>query len=214
MALPMNLGSEPQTAPPNESYLHYLARESRGAMRWCIFVCIIGIVVTMVSPLWFVAIVPAAVMLVCGMLLYVANTVERRSDPEAHRALEQAENAGEADVVDDMADAHQFAPRTVRVLKREGAWGVVLLSFVLLAALLVAFIFVPTPVFAIGALVVFAYMLLVCAPALLGAFNDDIEYHDVEVENEGPQSVSNSGGGGPIERPVDRQHVHASPPLG
>ena len=38
--------------------------------------------------------------------------------------------------------------------------------------------------FAIGALVVFAYMLLLAAPALLGAFNDDIEDVTGSQQNE------------------------------
>src|SRR5262249_31805451 len=69
----------------HEGYLHYLARESRTALRVCIALCIIGTVIIMVSPgFYFMAIVPAAVMIACVILLVVANAIERRSDHHAH----------------------------------------------------------------------------------------------------------------------------------
>ena len=95
-------------AAREENYLHYLAREGRWVLRWCIGLCIIGIVVTMVSPLWFVAFIPAAVMFVCGVLLYIANIIEKRSDTRAHEELERAETAVVEDVIDDLLDRLRF----------------------------------------------------------------------------------------------------------
>src|SRR6266850_4141136 len=90
-----------------EGYLHYLARESRTALRICIGLCIIGIVAIMVSPgFFFMAVIPAAVMILCVVLLVVANAIEKRSDRPAHEVLEHREVATEHDVVDDMAEAH------------------------------------------------------------------------------------------------------------
>lgn len=180
MALTVPVDQSPQasnqTQPVrDEGYLHFLAREGRTALRWCIGLCIIGIVATMVSPLWFVAFIPAAVMFVCVILLVIANAVEKRSDVQAHNVLERRETAIVEDVVDDHAEADQFKPMTAAVVKRESYWGVFILGTVVLAALFVAFWFLPMKLFAIGALVVFAYMLLLAAPVLLGAFNDDIE---------------------------------------
>ena len=166
------------TAPEvhDEGFFHYVAREGRTALRWCVGLCIVGIVAIMVSPgFFFVAIVPAAVMTVCLILLVVANIVERRSDATAHTVLEHREVAIHDDVYEDKAEADQFHPKTAAVIKRESAWAIVLLGTVVLAALFVAYWFIPTKLFAIGALVVFAYMLLLAAPVLLGAFNDDIE---------------------------------------
>jgi hypothetical protein len=64
-----------ESSPREEGYLHYLAREGRWALRWCIGLCIVGIAITLITPLWFVAFVPAGVMRLCGILLVIANNV-------------------------------------------------------------------------------------------------------------------------------------------
>jgi hypothetical protein len=204
MALPIQIHAQQAPVKPHaEGYLHYLARESRSALRWCIALCIVGIVAIMVSPVWFIAFIPAAVMLVCVILLAVANRVERSSDAAAHTALEYREVAVHDDVIDDMAEAHQFKPHSMAIMKREGVWAFILIGCVLLGALLVAYVLVPTPLFAIGALVVFAYMLLLCAPALLGAFNDDVEYTTEQLNN---RDRSENPDGGPIGSTAQTSH--------
>lgn len=175
--------SSPREANPREEgYLHYVAREGRWALRWCIGLCIVGIAITMVTPLWFVAFVPAGVMLLCGILLIAANFVEKRSDRVAHDVLERAETASTEGVVEDHAEDDRVEPVTQKIVQRESKTGIVILFVIVLAALLIAFIFLPTPVFAIGALVVFAYMLLLMAPVWLGWFNDDIEDETKRLE--------------------------------
>jgi Flp pilus assembly protein TadB len=172
-----------ESSPREEGYLHYLAREGRWALRWCIGLCIVGIAITMITPLWFVAFVPAGVMLLCGILLVIANFVEKRSDSEAHDVLERKENAGSSQVVEDHAEDDRLTPATQELVKRESKAGLVILFVAILAALLIAFIFLPTPVFAIGALVVFAYMLLLMAPVWLGWINEDVEQETQRLEH-------------------------------
>jgi hypothetical protein len=173
------------TSPREEGYLHYLAREGRWALRWCIGLCIVGIAITMITPLWFVAFVPAGVMLLCGILLVIANFVEKRSDSEAHDVLERNESAGSSQVVEDHAEDDRLTPATQELVKRESKAGLVILFVAILAALLIAFIFLPAPVFTIGALVVFAYMLLLMAPVWLGWINEDIEHESERLESTG-----------------------------
>jgi Flp pilus assembly protein TadB len=172
-----------ESSPREEGYLHYLAREGRWALRWCIGLCIVGIAITMITPLWFVAFVPAGVMLLCGILLVIANYVEKRSDREAHDVLERNENAGSSQVVEDHAEDDRLTPATQELVKRESKAGLLILFVAILAALLIAFIFLPTPVFAIGALVVFAYMLLLMAPVWLGWINEDVEQETQRLEH-------------------------------
>lgn len=166
-----------QAPEREEGFLHFIAHGTQWALRWCIILCILGIVMIMVaSPgFYFVAVIPAAVMLMCAILLVVASAFERKSDPVAHDLLEHRETAIDHDLVDDMAEAQQLQPQAAVVVKRETFWGVAIIGTAVLAALFIAYWFVPTPLFAIGSLVVFAYMLFICAPFLLGAFNDDIE---------------------------------------
>jgi hypothetical protein len=184
MALIAQAEPEHTSTIHHEGFLHYLAREGRTALRWCIGICMVGIVMVMVSPgFYFVAIVPAAVMVACVILLVVANAIESRSDKQAHEVMAHHETAAEDDLVNDMANADQLAPDTASVIKRETAWAIVIVGVAVLAALFVAYWFLPLKLFAIGALVVFAYMLLLAAPTLLGVFNDDIESTTERLED-------------------------------
>jgi peptidoglycan/LPS O-acetylase OafA/YrhL len=189
-----------ESPPHEEGYLHYLAREGRWALRWCIGLCIIGIVVTMVSPIWFVAFIPAGVMFLSVVLLVIANAVEKRSDVQAHDELERSETATVDDVMEDHAEDDQVGPVTEHIVKRESKTGVVILCVALLAALLVAFFAIGQGVFLrifpILALVVFAYMILLMAPVWLGWFNQDIESEEHRLHNlpEPEQGVTHEQG--------------------
>jgi hypothetical protein len=81
------------------------------------------------------------------------------------------------------AEDDRLTPATQELVKRESKAGLVILFVAILAALLIAFIFLPTPVFAIGALVVFAYMLLLMAPVWLGWINEDVEQETQRLEH-------------------------------
>ena len=172
-----------------EGFLHYVAREGRVGLRWTMLICIIAIVALMVSPgFFFVAVIPAGLLLVAYVLLLLANLVERRSDRESHAALERSETAIVDDVVEDHAEDDQLAPTHAEIVKRETKAALAIIGAALLIGLGVAAIFLSPKVLAIGAFVFFAYMLFIAMPVLLGWFNDDVEMESRRLENE-PQSA-------------------------
>lgn len=159
-----------------EGFLHYVAREGRWFLRWTMIASIIAIIVCMVSPgFFFVAVVPALVLLVAYVLLLLTNEVERRSDTAAHDMLEQAETAVASDVVENHAEDGQVHPKHAHIIRRESKTGIAIVAAIMVAALLIASVVLDLRVVAIGAFVVFAYMLLVAAPLWLGWIEDDIE---------------------------------------
>jgi uncharacterized membrane protein len=186
----MNAPAEfaPQTdLNAREGFLHYVAREGRIALRWTMLICIVAIVVCMVSPgFFFVAVIPAGVLLLAYVLLLLANLVERRSDRESHAALEQSETAGVADVVEDHTEDDQLAPDHAEIVKRETKVALAIIGGALLIGLGVAAIFLPARVLAIGAFVFFAYMLFIAMPVILGWFNDDVEMESRRLNDEPP----------------------------
>src|SRR4029453_106906 len=116
-----------------EGFMHYVAREGRVFLRWTIVVCIIAIVICMVSPgFYFVAVVPAIVLLLSYILLVLANEIERRSDVEAHDVLERAETATVDDVIDDHTDDNQIQPVSFQIIKRESKTVVGIVAAVML----------------------------------------------------------------------------------
>jgi membrane protein implicated in regulation of membrane protease activity len=168
----------------DEGFLHYVAREGRWILRWTMVVCVIAIVVCMVSPgFYFVAVVPALVLLAAYAALVFTNAVERRSDTEAHRVLVDSETAVMDDVMENHAEDDQLAPAQADLVKRETRIGLLIVGAVLLIAVGLAMIYLPWQVTALGAFVLFAYMLLIAAPLWLGWFNDDIELESRRIEN-------------------------------
>ena len=188
-----------------EGFLHYLAREGQSKLRIILIVCLIAMVALMVSPLWFAASVPAVVLLAAYILLVLATEVERRTNSRMQAGDMQRGDAGDVaaaadrgatvtvtatdvDVFEDQADADQFPPDQAAIIRRESKIGVAIFLSVLLIALFSAGIAFPLPVLAIGALVVFAYMLLVAAPLWLGWIEDDIEETSRRVGDQPPAS--------------------------
>jgi len=181
----------PQSAiEHDEGYLHYLARESRIALRWTMIICIIAIVALMVSPgFFFVAVIPAALLLVTYVLLLLANIVERRSDREAHAVLERIETAPEmADVVEDHAEDDQLHPTHAEIVKREAKVGLAIIGVALLVGLGAAAAVLPIRALVIGSFVFVAYVMFIALPVLLGLFNDDVEMESHRLNDE-PQSA-------------------------
>ena len=78
-------------------------------------------------------------------------------------------------MIENHADDDQLPPVEAHIVRRESKTGIYIVIAVMLSALLIASILFEFQVVAIGALVVFAYMLLIAAPLWLGWFNDDIE---------------------------------------
>ncbi len=190
-------------APPaqEEGFLHYLAREGQSKLRIILIVCLIAMVVLMVSPLWFAASVPAVILLAAYILLVLATEVERRTNSRAQAAdmqrsgaedvaaaAERGATATDVDVFEDQADADQIPPDQAAIIRRESKIGVAIFLSVLLIALFIAGIAFPLPVLAIGAFVVFAYMLFVAAPLWLGWIEDDIEETSRRVGDQPPAS--------------------------
>jgi Ca2+/Na+ antiporter len=172
-----------------EGFLHYVAREGRVMLRWLIGVCIVAIVLCMVSPgFFFVAVAPALLLLIAYVALLVTNIVERRSDVQAHDYLERSETALAEDVIENHQDDHQLEPTDAELVKRESRTGIMIVISVLAAALLIAAILFDLKMFAIGALVIFAYMLFIAAPLWAGWFNDDIEITSKRMIDE-PESA-------------------------
>lgn len=174
----------------DEGFLHYIAREWRWILRWTMVVCIIAIVLCMVSPgFYFLAVVPALILLAAYAALVFTNEVERRSDKEAHSVLMHSETAVVEDVVEDHAEDDQLPQDQANLVKRETRVALLIVGAVLLVAVGLALVFLPWQATALGAFVLFAYLLLIAAPFWLGWFNDDIEMESRRMQNkpESPQ---------------------------
>lgn len=167
-----------------EGFLHYLAREGRVALQWTIVLSLIATAAMMVTPFWFLAFIPAGILLASYVLLTITNEVERRSDEEAHEVLERSETAVVGDIEHDAAEDGKLHPRDARLVKRESKAGIAILAGIMVIALLFAAFKLPAQVVAIGAFVVFAYMLLIAAPFWLGWFNEDIEHESQRLDHE------------------------------
>ena len=185
MAAPMTASEFP--ASREEGFLHYMAREGRHILRWIIGASLVAIVICMVT-IWFAAIIPAIVLMAAYVLMVIAREVERRSDAEADAVFESAAVAQAGDVIEDHAEDDQLAPAQAELVYRESKTGFIIVFAVMAAAALIAFILFDLKVLAIGALVVFSYVMFIAAPLWLGWFNDDIE--DETLRHEGlPQSA-------------------------
>jgi hypothetical protein len=175
------------SAKRDEGFLHYMAREGRHILRWIIGISLVAIVVCMVT-IWFAAIIPAIILMAAYVLMVIAREVERRSDAECDAKFEEATVAKTTDVVEDHAEDDQLAPAQAELVYRESKTGFIIVIAVMLAAALIAFILFDLKLLAIGALVLFAYMMLIAAPLWLGWFNDDIEDESRRLEGF-PQSA-------------------------
>src|SRR5690348_14048876 len=108
----------------HEGFLHYWAREGRVVLRWIIGISLIATLAVMVSPLLFLAPIPALVLLASYILFILTGEVEKRADHAADQEFAARENAGEAEVMEDAAEMQQVHPDTMRIVKREGVTGV------------------------------------------------------------------------------------------
>lgn len=190
--VPMNREAQHAGASPagalhvetrEEGFFHYVAREGRVVLRWVMVIAAVCTVITMMSPMLFLAPFPAGVLLAAYLLLLAADQVERRSDAVAHAALERREVAIDGDKIDDHTEDDQVAPVPAAIIRRESMHGAIALGAILVVALVYAAIKLPWEVFAIGAFVVFCYMIMVAAPVWLGHFESDIEIQQHRMEN-------------------------------
>jgi membrane protein implicated in regulation of membrane protease activity len=173
----------------DEGFLHYVAREGRVALRWVMGVCMALIVLFMVSPgFFFVAVLPAIVLLAAAILYYAASVVEARSDREAHEVVERHEVAVVGDVVEDHTEDDQLAPQEAQLVKRESTIALIMIGCALTAAIIVAMFLLPWHVTLLGVFLLFAYIIFISAPFWLGWFNNDIEDESRRLEGK-PQSA-------------------------
>lgn len=190
----------------DEGFLHYMAREGRVVLRWIIGISLVATLAVMVSPLLFLAPIPALVLLASYVLFMMTREVEKRSDPVADRAIMARETATDAEVMEDAGDMDHVHPDTMHIVRREGTTGVAILAGVMVIALLIACFTLPWEVVAIGAFVVTAYMLLVAAPVLLGWIEDDIEIAGARQAQDGGRPIETSQPVHPDDRTVAATH--------
>jgi len=149
-------------------------------LRWTMVVCIIAIIACMVSPgFYFVAVVPAIVLLAAYTTLVFTNVAERRTTDDS---AEEGELTAEMDdVMEDHAEDDQWQPDNAKIVRRETKIGVSILGVVLLAAFIIASVLLPWGVVVLGGFVIFAYLLFIAMPLWLGWFNDDV---DIETQRQ------------------------------
>lgn len=178
-----------ETTPEHESYLHLLAREFRAVLRWTVLVSGIVTVVSMFT-IFYWAILPALVLLISCCLLGLANEVERRTPGPHDDPIEQAIAAAEQAAADAEADPVQREKKAVNKAvdgKVTTTVTEILIGAAVLAVILgavVAWIFIGWQMLALGAMILFAYILFVGAPVWLGWIEDEAEETQHRVEHE------------------------------
>jgi hypothetical protein len=157
-----------------ETFLHFIAREGRLVLRWVVILSLIATAVTMIT-FWFWAFIPAVILMLSWGLLLMSNDLEERTHIEGEIPLDRAEAATPA--VPDQSRALHLPAHDVpdAVFRRESRLGIEVAIGIGLAALVICGILMPWKLVAIGALVVFAYMIILMAPVWLGAIEDDID---------------------------------------
>jgi hypothetical protein len=188
MAVPLNVDQRPhQDSPREESYLHFLLRESRVALQWIAILSLIATVALMMT-FFFWAIVPAIALLVSYGLLLIANDLQQRVEIRDEKSgglaarvvtLEnQAAPPGE--IAEPLWDEEKGPDAVVR---RRLTWiGIEVVIGAALLALLAAAILFHWRIVAIAALVLFAYIIFVMTPIWLGWMEEDM---NDEVKRQG-----------------------------
>jgi hypothetical protein len=170
-----------------ESYSHFLAREVQIVLRWVVFISAALVVLLMFTFVWF-AVLPAAVMIIAYGLLLIADFAEYRTYRPGYPGHEEAPAAEAMAAAADrtMVERERIAAAVHLRLRRTIA-GIV--GGAAIAALaVVGFIFgrdpALRPVLGIGAMILFAYILLVAAPFWMGWIEEqaDEEKHRIEDE--------------------------------
>lgn len=168
------------TGRREESYLHYLARESQFYLEILIIVSLVMTVLLMVS-FFFFAFIPVIVLLLSYGLLVLANAIQRRTAEGAPFAADERE--GDWQRARGEAALPRASRRTI-----VGTWGIrsedalrrrlarVTLEIVAgagLLALVMATIVMPTELVILGVGVLFCYIVFISAPFWLAWLNDE-----------------------------------------
>ncbi len=168
-------------APREESYIHFLARESQWVLRAIIVICIAAVLLLMFT-VFYLAFIPALVLLAAYCALLIADYIEYKThqpgDPgwedelPVHEAAAlrqkrmEAAQPAEGEVPQEVSDA--VKARLTKTI-------VVIVASVAIAAVMVAGFFLGRDIVAIGALILFAYWLFIAAPLWLGWLEDEAE---------------------------------------
>lgn len=158
-----------------ESYTHFLARESQLFLEILIVVSLVMTVLLMVT-FFFFAFIPVIVLLLSYGLLVLANAIERRTDsgtqsvvpkrvlddPSTAIAIEDKPRLTAWRIRSDDALRRRLARVTIEILVGAG-----LLAFVM------ATIVLPVELTLLGVGVLFAYIVFISAPVWLAWLNDE-----------------------------------------
>lgn len=176
MAAP-NTQSTPQafTERREESYLHFLARESQLFLEILIVVSLVMTILLMVT-FFFFAFIPVVVLLLSYGLLVLANAIERQTDPGTPTLQGGLEGA-----VARAGKPEQASPKYTRWgIRSESALrrrlfrvAVEILVGAGLLALVMATIVLPVELVTFGVVVMFAYIVFISAPFWVAWLNDE-----------------------------------------
>ena len=188
MAVPLNVDQPAhEQLPREESYLHFLLRESRVALQWATILSLIATVALMMT-FFFWAIVPAIALLVSYGLLLIANDLQQRVEvrdeksggPAATVMTLENQTAPAGEVAEPLWQDEKGPDAVVR---RRLTWiGIEVVIGAALLALLAAGLLFQWRIVAIASLVLFAYIIFVMAPIWLGWMEEDM---NDEVKRQG-----------------------------
>ncbi len=174
---PAEYQTSPSTAPRQreESYVHFLARESQLFLEIVIVASIVMTVLLMVT-FFFFAFIPVILLLLSYGLLVLANTIERHTEPG------QAEHSGggiEGAVARIEAASKPPSRRTggirseTQLRRRLARVTLEILIGAGLLAFVMASIALPLELTILGVGVLFAYIVFITAPVWLAWLNDE-----------------------------------------
>lgn len=173
-----------------ESYLHFVARESQWVLR-IIAICSAGATILLMFTIFYLAFIPAMTMLLSYCLLLIADYIEYRThkpgDPGWEDELPPTQRAAIA-AEDAMVDAATVDPAAERVqdavTARLTKTLIGILAAMAIVSLVVAAIFLDFEVLAIGGMILFCYWLFIAAPLWLGWLEDEAEEETHRAEEE------------------------------
>ncbi len=197
MGFPAQIDRDDLRFPDDDNITHFAAREFQIVLRVFVVLAIIATAVVM-ATFWFWAWVPALVLFLAYLGLFLTTSVERRTRREryerqmhehrenlAHETHPQADTPIEASLLAE--DDEHFTP--TRLLKREGMIGIEILIGLGLAAAALVIVgglkgILAWELVAIAGGLIVAYGLLVMAPVWLGWFTDEEEIARGTISNE------------------------------
>lgn len=179
-----------ETMRSDESLVHGLAHDAQVILRIAVLAGVAATILVMMT-FWFWAIVPGAFLFVAYVLLLATNLIERRT---THRQAEVVNDAAHTLPVSRPLDDATLMPqqqKVEKVIHHRLTWiGVEVAVAAALLALLLASLVLEWEIVALGALILFAYIVLVSTPVWLGWMEDDV----IETERAAEKDAEGVGG--------------------